>query len=449
MFIHRMQRSTTYSALTLAFVLVLAGCAENILDGNELEAVQKITGGKARHMHLLDQAMVQAAGKSSTQAGHVRLVVGFSDPTVEATKVVSRYKVVRRYKVVSRYEYTSVFPGMDLVVPTDELDSLLADFEQDEEIAWVEPDVAVPASPEGSNRFSISGQHRPWGIDVTRANNSWARSGDERDENGTVDVDIYLLDTGASSSDLNIVECLELSDGSLIPCVSTDDSSGHGTEVIGFAAAKDNKEGIVGVAPGARVHVIKVLNEAGQAESSELIAAIDHLTERKRANPSVPMIVNLSFGADVATTAYIGLDEAVQTSIQAGVVYVVAAGNDGQNAAHYTPAHVKEAITVGAYNRDWSLASFSNWGPFVDILAPGENVEALTTGSELIYTSGTSHAAGWVSGAAALILAKRPSMTPQQVRDLLVTKGETVVRPISHTTNLSISLDKLLEREED
>lgn len=144
----------------------------------------------------------------------------------------------------------------------------------DLQVDWVEPDVRIRIPTLGSEPIASTGQHVPWGIAPTGADRRWAASGDGANTNGKVDVDIYLLDTGASNADLNVVECFELTLRGLNPCLRSDDVNGHGTEVIGAAAAVDNDRGIVGVAPGARIHV----DETGEAESSDIIRAIGYIT---------------------------------------------------------------------------------------------------------------------------------------------------------------------------
>ncbi|HMB89305.1 MAG TPA: S8 family serine peptidase, partial [Rhodothermales bacterium] len=208
----------------------------------------------------------------------------------------------------------------------------------------------------------------------------------------------------------------------------------------GIAAAADDQDRIVGVAPGAFVHNYKVLGDNGSTDVSVVIAAVEHITAKKLAHPRKPMVVNLSLGEDIGTTDYTALDEAIETSIDAGVVYIVAAGNANKNANQFTPAHVHDVITVGSYDMDGRFSSFSNWGPRVDLLAPGRDVISLAPGNTgVVEMSGTSMAAAHVSGAAALLLSRYPTATPAQVRDILVNYGRAFVTGTpNNTTNRSV-----------
>ena len=92
------------------------------------------------------------------------------------------------------------------------------------------------------------------------------------------------------------------------------------------------------MAPGARVHNFKVLDDSGKSDISVVIAAVEHVLSAKLASPTTPMVVNLSLGEDVGTTAYTALDEAIVAATAEGVVFVVAAGNQGIDASNVTPA---------------------------------------------------------------------------------------------------------------
>ncbi|NNE34680.1 MAG: S8 family serine peptidase, partial [Rhodothermales bacterium] len=156
---------------------------------------------------------------------------------------------------------------------------------------------------------------------------------------------------------------------------------------------------------------------------------------------------NISFGADIGTTEYNALDHAVASAVAQGVVVVVAAGNDGIDAATVTPAHVREAITVGAFeSTPATFASFSNFGDVVDILAPGVDILSMSTeagrSAPPALMSGTSTAAPHVAGAAALLLARTPALTPAEVQDAIVSAAQarslTIYGAPANTTNLSL-----------
>ncbi len=236
---------------------------------------------------------------------------------------------------------------------------------------------------------------------------------------GTVSgVDIFIIDTGIQSNhpDLNVVGGANFNDGG-----SFEDLNGHGTFVAGVAAAIDNTSYIVGVAPGANLYAVRVLNASGSGAFSQVLAGVDWVTLQKLANRSRPMVANLSLGAYVGTTRYNFLDYGIRNSISAGVVYSLAAGNGPNNAAYFSPAHTTEALTVGAYNASNNTwASFSNYGSVIDILAPGVNVLSTYMGSSMAYISGTSASAPHVAGTAALYLSRNPGKTPSQVRSALI-----------------------------
>lgn len=287
---------------------------------------------------------------------------------------------------------------------------------------------------------TIDGQNVPAGINRIDADISSTLAGNG---SGAVSgVQIYIIDSGVNAhADLN-----RAGGSNFVPnTTGIDDLNGHGTHVAGTAAAIDNDAYVVGVAPGAPVYSVRVLNNQGSGQFSWIIAGVDWVTAQKNANPTVPMVANMSLGARVGTTAYNSLDIAVRNSINAGVVYAIAAGNSKADAAKFSPAHVTEAITVGSYNpANNKFSSFSNYGSIVDINAPGEYILSTygTTGTATM--SGTSMASPHVAGAAALYLSGH-SASPAAVRNALVAEA-AVVRsanpPItnvrSNTTNRSL-----------
>jgi subtilisin family serine protease len=187
------------------------------------------------------------------------------------------------------------------------------------------------------------------------------------------------------------------------------DGNGHGTHVAGIIAGTT-----YGVAKKAKVVSVRVLDNAGSGTTAQVIAGIDWVTRHAHK----PAVANLSLGGH----ANAQLDAAVRNSIASGVTYSVAAGNDGLAAGLYSPARVKEALTVGASDRADARASFSNFGAALDLFAPGVAITSASYASDTgkATFSGTSMASPHVAGAAALYLAGHPKATPAQVGTALV-----------------------------
>ena len=245
-----------------------------------------------------------------------------------------------------------------------------------------------------------------------------------------VDADIAILDTGIDldHADLNVFH-----ERSFIPgTINADDDHGHGTHLSGVAAAKDNSFGIVGIAPGARLWAIKVLESSGMGEISTLIKGLDYINQ----NQNQVDVAVLSLGCECESGA---LDIAINNSIKAGITIVVAAGNEGKDAGTFTPANNPEVITVSAiadtdgkcggkgpstpYGADDMLASFSNYGDVVDISAPGVDIYSTFKSNSYTKLTGTSMAAPHVAGAAALYISLHPEASPNDVKSYLITSG--------------------------
>jgi len=189
-----------------------------------------------------------------------------------------------------------------------------------------------------------------------------------------------------------------------------DDDNRHGTIEAGVAAAAtDNGVGIAGVAWGARIMPVKAMDASGQGTLSSiaeaLVWAVDHGAR----------VINLSLGAPTAEPV---LEAAVTYAHDRGVVVVAASGNGGVAGVLF-PAAYRNAIGVGATTRADTKAAFSNWGPALDVVAPGWQI--LTTDLDDAYGiyDGTSEATAVVSGVAALLIAQNPGRTPDQVADLI------------------------------
>ena len=259
----------------------------------------------------------------------------------------------------------------------------------------------------------------------------------EDGEEAEVDVDIAILDTGIDLDhpDLNVYK-----DFSVIGINQTgDDDQGHGTHVAGIAAAKDNGIGVIGGAPGARLWAVKVCDSEGKCKISDMIKGVQYVTE----HADEIDVANIS----VETPLSPALNRAISASIKAGVTFVVAAGNYGQDASSTSPASSPDVITVSAIadtdgkcggvgpapdlanSTDDGFAPFSNFGPSVSIAAPGVSVLSTYLDGEYAVDSGTSMASPSVAAAAALIKANSTDLTPKEIKDNLVNTGSTPLTP--------------------
>lgn len=254
-----------------------------------------------------------------------------------------------------------------------------------------------------------------------------------------VDVDVAILDTGA---DLDHTDLCIFKSVSFDPFEATpEDANGHGTHTSGTTAARDNDNGanakVVGVAPEARIWVVKVCNFFGICFGDAIVAGIDYVT----ANAAQIDVANMSLGGggsdqdhpvDPIDCAGITGDAehlAICNSVKAGVTYVVAAGNSAADASTFVPAAYDEVITMAAMNSSEQAAGFSNFGADVDLIAPGVDVKSDWLNNGTATASGTSMASPHGAGAAALYIAQQlglgnPRPTAAQVRAALIANGQ-------------------------
>jgi hypothetical protein len=181
-----------------------------------------------------------------------------------------------------------------------------------------------------------------------------------------------------------------------------------GTHVSGTAAGKT-----VGVAKKASIFMIKVTSDQGAAATSDIISGINLAAQRAGQNPDRPAVVNMSLGGPGSRA----MDQAVSNAVAGGLPFCVAAGNDAVDASGDSPGRIPEVITVGATTINDTLASFSNFGDVVDVLAPGDTiVSASNQGDDLgAVLSGTSMASPHIAGLSALIMGQSGKMTPAQL----------------------------------
>ncbi len=242
-------------------------------------------------------------------------------------------------------------------------------------------------------------------------------------------VNVYIVDTGIRLAHNEFTGRVFTGFDAVTADGTANDCHGHGTHVAGTVGGT-----IYGVAKGAKLFAVRVLDCNGSGTTAGVIAGVDWVT----ANHVKPAVANMSLGGGASTA----LDDAVRNSISAGVSYAVAAGNGdfigrAQNACNYSPARVAEAMTVGATTNTDAKASWSNYGSCVNIFAPGVSITSAWHSSNTATNtiSGTSMASPHVAGVAALYLQANNGATPLQVRTAIYNNATPDKVTSSSTTN--------------
>ena len=272
-------------------------------------------------------------------------------------------------------------------------------------VAYVEPD----------QMFTVSAQTTPTGIKRIFADSN-PNIGINGIDDKRVDVDVAVIDTGIDLShpDLNVagaIDCVTFSS----TCVAGGaDGNGHGTHVAGTIGALDNGIGVVGVAPGARLWAVRVLDNTGSGSTSQVVAGMDWVVAQGNIE-----VANMSLGGGVSQA----IDDAANNMANHGIAVAVAAGNSNADARTSSPARAANVLTVSALadfngapgggaastclaDQDDTLADFSNWGPAVEIAAPGVCILSTFLNGGYTTDSGTSMASPHAAGALAILASK-------------------------------------------
>jgi len=370
---------------------------------------------------LLSGALPATAGPGAAPARYIVVM----KPGVDAGAVA------RGHGAAVSHIYTHALNGFAAPLSPTRLRALAVD----PRVAYVEPDLVVHTCE----------QTLPTGVDRIDADLNATANIDGVDDR--VDVDIAIIDTGIDKDhpDLYVVGGVRFYTPATGPPWERgtleddnyDDDHGHGSHVAGSAAALDNVGGVVGVAPGARLWGVKVLDASGSGYLSDVIAGIDWVTGKASEIEVANMSLSWQGNSGAARTA-------IQNSVDAGVVYVVAAANDAEDiygsdgtagtSDDHEPASYPEVATISAmadsdgqpggtgsstsYGADDSFASFSNYsgsvvdgnpvssaGLAIDLLMPGVDIYSTYKDGGYATGSGTSMASPHAAGLAALYIA--------------------------------------------
>ncbi len=263
---------------------------------------------------------------------------------------------------------------------------------------------------------------------------------------------IAIIDTGIDLDHPDLAAHIDIASGKncVNPGQPPNDGHGHGTHVAGIAAAPLNGVGVVGVAPEATLVPIKTFDDAGNSSEALVLCGLDYVVALNTdGNPNNDIdVANMSWGdpRDWGSCANDALHGAICAADAAGVVLVGGAGNNLADAGTFVPAAFPEVVSVSAIADfdgipgglggcqfilalfanvcDDTFAFFSNYGPSVDVTAPGVNVYSTWAGGGYKQESGTSMATPHVAGVAALVRAANQSLTTAQVRAILTDSGD-------------------------
>lgn len=212
----------------------------------------------------------------------------------------------------------------------------------------------------------------------------------------------YVIDTGIYTSHSDFGNRAEF----LANYADRDntDGNGHGTHVAGTIGGTT-----YGVAKKTKLYAVKVLDASGSGTNSGVISGMNFVaTDSRTRNCPKGAVANMSLGGGKSTA----VNQAAAALVRAGVFLAVAAGNDGANAANYSPASEPTVCTVGATTSSDAVASYSNWGTPVDVFAPGTLITSAWNNGRTNTISGTSMASPHIAGLAAYLLALRGSSSP-------------------------------------
>lgn len=342
-------------------------------------------------------------GEDNGNASHYHIrdaVVHFVNPPTEAD--LEKIKREVDAEMIQKIGDTYVFRSKSM-----ETEGLMSYFSKNWKTEYTEPhylyltnetaDEAIVPNDALYSRYQ-------WNLPSIAAEKGWTVSkGDEG-------VIIAVLDTGVQSNHPDLKGKLIQGTNIVNTGSAPDDDVGHGTHVTGIIGASvNNGEGVAGVSWYNKIMPVKVLDSSGAGSTYSvaqgIIWAVDHGAK----------VINMSLG-NYAQAEF--LHDAIKYAYERDVVLIAASGNDNTQRPGY-PAAYPEVFAVAATNNNKEKASFSNYGDYIDVAAPGDSIASTYPGSQYAALSGTSMASPHVAALAGLIRSVNPDLTNEEVMEVM------------------------------
>jgi len=370
-------KKTLFKLFALALVLTFANACNDALVTDDVdEGIELKSANSTQKSYIVVLQDADLDLELSKLKGYEKKQVAVKSATEKILKRagISDSEITFTYGTAVKGFAIKMAPGQ---MKKLESDPSVKYIDEDQVITLVQPDIKIKVKPAPTPTAEVT----PWGI--ARVNGGVTYTGSNK---------IWIIDTGIDLDhpDLNVdlVNGWNFVAGTQV----ADDDNGHGSHCAGIAAAKDNSEGVIGVAAGAPVVPVKVLNKRGSGSYSAIIAGVDWVA----AHAAVGDVANMSLGGGYDAT----LNAAVITA-SAKVKFSLAAGNESTSATLKSPASAEGAniFTISAMGVDDIWAYFSNYdNPPVDYCEPGVNIYSTYKGGAYTTMSGTSMAAPHMAG---------------------------------------------------
>jgi subtilisin family serine protease len=276
-------------------------------------------------------------------------------------------------------------------------------------VRYFEPSIRVTAAGIPNDPYFIPYQWDKW---VMYADEAWDVVG------GSMDVKVAVVDNGCDYQHPDLAADFRTgelgydfigNDNDPRPDNPAIDEAFHGTHVAGIiAATRNNNAGIAGWSL-CQLLAVRVLNDSGSGTTDVVASGVRWAADHGA------RVINMSLTSPSNSTP---LEQACDYAAQKGVVLVVASGNDGHGAIGY-PAALDKCVAVGATSEASQLASFSNYGPEQELVAPGTSIASCIPGGAYAQSQGTSMASPQVAGVAALLIGRNWGLSAAEVRAIL------------------------------